>query len=189
LGFKSHNGSLFTLNYLTDGLAIPTSHFLNLTPGRSFWSLAMNDQAFHSSSEDDSGNRSNSAVLKRLPGTAQPLTVLVVEDSADVRMMMRILLEMEGYRVVEAEDGLRAVELAIAERPALIMMDLHLPLLDGLGATGRIREHLRDVRVVALSGYETPEHRMAALAAGCTDYLVKPLDFKQLDRILAGLAC
>jgi CheY-like chemotaxis protein len=114
---------------------------------------------------------------------------MVVEDSADVRMMMKILLEMDGYHVIEAADGLRAVELAIRERPALIMMDLQLPLLDGLAATGRIREHLQDVQVVALSGHATPEHRLAALAAGCTDYLVKPLDFKHLDRILAGLAC
>jgi CheY-like chemotaxis protein len=148
----------------------------------------MNDQTIQSSSSADADSIS-SAVLKRRPGAAQPLTVLVVEDSADVRMMMRILLEMEGYRVIEAEDGLRAVELAIAERPVLIMMDLHLPLLDGISAARRIREHLHDVRVVVLSGYETPEHRTAALAAGCTDYLVKPLDFKHLDRILANLAC
>jgi CheY-like chemotaxis protein len=178
------------LDHLASGLDIHASRFLNLTPERSFWSLAMNDQTIHSASADAGNNRSSSAVLKQRPGgAARPLTVLVVEDSADVRMMMRFLLEMEGYRVIEAADGLRAVELAIAEHPALIMMDLHLPLLDGLTATGRIREHLRDVRVVALSGYETPEHRMAALAAGCTDYLVKPLDFKHLDRILAGLAC
>src|ERR1044071_1084546 len=108
------------------------------------------------------------------------LTVMVVEDSEDIRSMMRILLEMEGYRVVEAADGLRAIELAINERPALIMMDLSLPLLDGLSATARIREHLRDVPIVAISGHATPDYRMAAINAGCTDYLLKPLDFKRL---------
>ena len=112
---------------------------------------------------------------------------MVVEDSADIRMMMRILLEMDGYRVIEAADGLRAIELAINERPALIMMDLSLPLVDGLAATGRIREHLPDVPIVALSGYVTDDYRSAALAVGCTDYLVKPLDFKLLNTILSRL--
>jgi CheY-like chemotaxis protein len=145
----------------------------------------MNDQTLHHAHVKTGGP---------LPGgrtgeAAAPLTVMVVEDSADVRMMMRILLEMEGYRVVEASDGLEAVEMAVRERPVLIMMDLSLPRLDGLAATGRIREQLREVQVVAISGYATAEHRMAALAAGCSDYLVKPLDFKHLDRILAGLSC
>lgn len=127
------------------------------------------------------------AVLQGLT-TAIPLTVMVVEDSADIRMMMKILLEMDGYRVVEAADGLRAVELAVNERPALIMMDLDLPLMDGLAATGRIREQLPDVPIIALSGHTTDDYRSAALAVGFTDYLVKPLDFKLLDTILSRLS-
>jgi CheY-like chemotaxis protein len=119
--------------------------------------------------------------------SASPLTVMVVEDSADIRMMMRILLEMDGYRVIEAADGLRAIELAVEERPALIMMDLNLPLVDGLAATGRIREQLPDVPIVALSGHATEDYRSAAMAVGCTDYLIKPLDFKLLDTILSRL--
>ena len=116
-------------------------------------------------------------------------TIMVVEDSDDIRMMMRYLLEMEGYCVLEATDGLQAVELALSERPCLIMMDLSLPLLDGLAATYRIREHLNDIPIVALSGHTTADYRSAAFAAGCTDYLVKPLDFKLLDTILARLSC
>lgn len=114
---------------------------------------------------------------------------MVVEDSEDIRSMMRILLEMEGFSVIEAADGLRAVELAINERPALIMMDLTLPLLDGLSATARIREQLRDVPIVAISGHATPDYLMAAINAGCTDYLLKPLNFKRLDEILNSLSC
>jgi two-component system, cell cycle response regulator DivK len=125
----------------------------------------------------------------RQPSSHAPLTVMVVEDSEDIRSMMRILLEMDGYRVVEASDGLRAIELAVIERPALIMMDLTLPLLDGLAATARIRERLSDVPIVAISGHATPEYRMAAINAGCTDFLLKPLDFKRLDEILHGLSC
>ena len=127
------------------------------------------------------------AVLKT-PPVAAALTVLVVEDSADIRMMMRILLEMDGYRVIEAADGLRAIELAVEERPALIMMDLNLPLMDGLAATVRIREYLPDVPIVALSGHASEDYRSAALAVGCTDYLIKPLDFKLLDTILNRLS-
>jgi CheY-like chemotaxis protein len=141
----------------------------------------MDDQALHSTHA-----KANSPAL-RSRSSAAPLTVMVVEDSEDVRLMMRILLEMEGYRVIEAADGLQAVEMAINERPALIMMDLNLPLLDGLAATNRIRQCLSDVPVVALSGHVTDEYRSAAFAAGCTDYLVKPLDFNQLHNILNSL--
>ena len=131
--------------------------------------------------------RADSAALRSRASIA-PLTVMVVEDSEDVRLMRRILLEMEGYRVIEAADGMRAVEMALSERPALIMMDLNLPLLDGLAATRHIRKHLSDVPVVALSGHVTDDYRSAALAAGCTDYLVKPLDFTQLHNILNSLS-
>ena len=70
---------------------------------------------------------------------------LLVEDFEDSRFMMRRLLEMAGYGVVEASDGEQAVELAVQERPALILMDLSLPKLDGLAATKTIRQH-RDRR-------------------------------------------
>ena len=141
-----------------------------------------NNQGLHSSYINADGPS------LRSPSSAVPLTVMVVEDSEDIRLMMKILLEMEGYRVIEAADGLRAIDLAINERPALIMMDLTLPGLDGLSATGRIREHLPDVPVVVLSGHTTDDYRSAAFAAGCTDYLVKPLDFKLLDNILSRLS-
>jgi CheY-like chemotaxis protein len=112
---------------------------------------------------------------------------MVVEDSKDVRLMMRVLLEMEGHRVIEAGDGLEAVEMAILEHPSLIMMDLTLPRLDGLAATRRIRQHLPDVTIVALSGHTTEDYRSAAIAAGCSGFLIKPLDFKLLDDILSHL--
>jgi CheY-like chemotaxis protein len=151
---------------------------------KSFATHVMSNQTLHPVSA-----RTDGPLPKGRKSAAAPLTVMVVEDSSDVRLMIRILLEMEGYRVIEASDGLQAVEMAIRERPALIMMDLSLPRLDGLAATGRIRAELRNVQVVAISGYASPEHRLAAMAAGCADYLVKPLDFKHLDRILASLTC
>ena len=116
-------------------------------------------------------------------------TVLVVEDFEDNRFMMRRLLEMSGYRVLEAINGEEAVEIAKRERPGLILMDLSLPLLDGLAATRRIRQHkeLRDVPIVAVSAHDTADYHADALAAGCNDYVTKPIDFDQLEALLGRL--
>ncbi|HEX8422336.1 MAG TPA: response regulator, partial [Pyrinomonadaceae bacterium] len=116
-------------------------------------------------------------------------TVLVVEDFEDNRFMMRRLLEMSGYRVLEAINGEEAVEVARRERPGLILMDLSLPLLDGLAATRRIRQHedLRDVPIVAVSAHDTADFHADALAAGCNDYVTKPIDFDQLEALLGRL--
>jgi two-component system cell cycle response regulator DivK len=120
---------------------------------------------------------------------SSPPTVMVVEDFEDNRFMMRRLLEMSGYRVLEAINGEEAVELAHRERPELILMDLSLPQLDGLAATRRIRQHsdLRDVPIVAVSAHDTADFHADALAAGCNDYVTKPIDFDQLEALLDRL--
>lgn len=116
-------------------------------------------------------------------------TVLVVEDFEDNRFMMRRLLEMSGYRVVEAVNGEQAVEVAATERPDLILMDLSLPKLDGLAATRRIRQSngLADVPIVAVSAHDTSDFHADALAAGCNEYVTKPIDFDQLESLLKKL--
>jgi two-component system, cell cycle response regulator DivK len=116
-------------------------------------------------------------------------TVLVVEDFEDNRFMMRRLLEMSGYRVVEAVNGEQAVELAAEERPDLILMDLSLPKLDGLAATRRIRQNygLAEVPIVAVSAHDTSDFHADALAAGCNEYVTKPIDFDQLESLLKKL--
>ena len=118
-----------------------------------------------------------------------PPVVMVVEDFEDNRFMMRRLLEMSGYRVLEAINGEEAVELAHRERPQLILMDLSLPQLDGLAATRRIRQHadLREVPIVAVSAHDTADFHADALAAGCNDYVTKPIDFDQLEALLSRL--
>jgi two-component system, cell cycle response regulator DivK len=122
-------------------------------------------------------------------GSTPPPVVMVVEDFEDNRFMMRRLLEMSGYRVLEAINGEEAVELAHRERPQLILMDLSLPQLDGLAATRRIRQHvdLRDVPIVAVSAHDTADFHADALAAGCNDYVTKPIDFDQLEALLNRL--
>lgn len=113
-------------------------------------------------------------------------TVLVVDDSADIRELTRLQLVMLGCRVVEAADGREAVELAGKERPALILMDLTMPVLDGLEAARLIRgvAGICDVVIVAFTALHSGECRASALAAGCDDYIQKPLDFEQLSGLL-----
>ena len=130
----------------------------------------------------------NRHILHRVRTTRQP-KILVVEDHDDTREMLHTLLETWGCRVVEACNGLEAVEAASRERPEMILMDGSLPFLDGLAATRRIRENgLGDqVKILALDGWGTPSYRAAALAAGCDDSIMKPLDFDRLHNHLAPL--
>ena len=111
---------------------------------------------------------------------------LVVEDFEDSRFMMRRLLEMAGYLVLEASDGEQAVKMALDAHPALILMDLSLPKLDGLSATREIRKKrgFRNVPIVAVSAHDSPQTRAEALAAGCNEYVTKPIDFDILNDVL-----
>jgi len=116
-------------------------------------------------------------------------TVLLVEDTEDNRFMMRRLLEMSGYAVIEATNGEEAVRLAESERPALILMDLSLPVLDGLAATRAIRklDGFKETPIVAVSAHDTSDFQSEALAAGCNSYITKPIDFSQLETLIARL--
>ena len=111
---------------------------------------------------------------------------LVVEDFEDSRFMMRRLLEMAGYEVLEASDGEQAVQMAVEAKPALILMDLSLPKLDGLAATREIRQKkgLKRIPIVAVSAHDSPESRTEALQAGCDEYVTKPIDFDHLHSLL-----
>jgi two-component system, cell cycle response regulator DivK len=113
--------------------------------------------------------------------------VLIVEDHEDTRFLLKCLLVARGFDMLEAVNGEEAIEVAERLRPALILMDISLPRLDGLAATRRMRElsTLRDVPIIFLSGHAEPSWRAKALDAGCDDFLVKPLDITMLDRVLA----
>ena len=116
-------------------------------------------------------------------------TILLVEDTEDNRFMMRRLLEMSGYHVVEATNGEEAVRLAESERPDVILMDLSLPVIDGLAATRAIRKlnGFGKVPIVAVSAHDTSDFQADALAAGCDSYITKPIDFSQLEVLIARL--
>ena len=119
----------------------------------------------------------------------KPLTVLLVEDTEDNRFMMRRLLELDGYRVVEAMNGEEAVKLAKAECPQLILMDLSLPVIDGLAATRLIRK-LPDCQrtpIIAVSAHDTADFQSEALLAGCNSYITKPINFNELETLIGQL--
>ena len=116
-------------------------------------------------------------------------TVLLVEDTEDNRFMMRRLLEMTGYRVVEAMNGEEAVKLARAEMPQLILMDLSLPVIDGLAATRLIRKlpEFETTPIIAVSAHDTSDFQSEAIQAGCNRYITKPIDFNELEELIAEL--
>lgn len=115
--------------------------------------------------------------------------VLLVEDTEDNRFMMRRLLEMSDFEVLEATNGEEAVKVAASERPEIILMDLSLPVMDGLAATRRIRglEELRHVPIIAVSAHDTADFHSEALASGCDAYITKPIDFAELEDLVNRL--
>ncbi len=117
------------------------------------------------------------------------LTILIVEDVDDTRYVMRLALEQLGYSVIEAEDGEMAVEIALRERPDIILMDLSLPLLDGIAATTSIRgnEKMREVPIIALTGHQKMDLRTEAKASGFNAFVTKPIDIDFLDGLIKGL--
>lgn len=116
-------------------------------------------------------------------------TILVVEDYEDTSLAMRLALEDLGYRIFEASDGEQAVRLALQERPEVILMDLSLPVLDGLSATRRIREHpeMASTIIVAVTAHQESDYRSKALEAGCNAYVTKPIDFEWLSGLISSL--
>ena len=118
-----------------------------------------------------------------------PLTVLVVDDFDDTRLLLRTWLERRGFRVVEAENGLQAINQAESESPDLIIMDMQMPQLDGLSATRRIRDlkSMRSVPIVAVSAYGAEQFRDQALAAGCNEYVSTPFEPATLEGIISSL--
>ena len=116
-------------------------------------------------------------------------TVLLVEDTEDNRQMMRRLLEMSGFRVVEATNGREAVEVASQVQPQIILMDLSLPIIDGLAATRQIRNQpeLNQVPIVAVSAHDTADFHSEALDAGCDAYVTKPINYTELEHLVTRL--
>lgn len=113
-------------------------------------------------------------------------TIMVVEDYDDTRLLLKKGLEGLGYSVLEASNGQEAVDIAGRERPDLILMDLDLPILDGIAATQRIRQQadLENVPIVAVTAYPMSYTHVKAFAKGCDEYMPKPIDMTELANLV-----
>src|ERR1044072_1447134 len=120
---------------------------------------------------------------------AEPQTVLLVEDTEDNRFMMGRLLEMTGYRVIEAMKGEEAVKLAREGWAQLSLMDLSLPVIDRLAATRLIRKlpDFKSTPIIAVSAHDTSDFQSEAIAAGCNSYVTKPIEFNELEQLIGQL--
>ena len=119
----------------------------------------------------------------------RPPLILVVDDSADHLAMISLDLQQQGYRVVTATNGEEAVSVATYTHPDLILMDISMPTLDGLGATRRMRDNgaLRTIPIVAVTAFGTEGFQRAAYDAGVSGYLTKPIDFDRLHQLVSRL--
>jgi two-component system cell cycle response regulator DivK len=102
--------------------------------------------------------------------------ILVVEDQEDNRQILRDLLSNVGYEMIEAEDGVQAIEQAAKHRPDLILMDIQLPLMDGYEATRRIKADpdLKSIPIIVVTSYALSGDEEKARLAGCDAYVAKP---------------
>src|SRR5258708_4448976 len=123
------------------------------------------------------------------PIAGEATVILVVDDAADNVAILSLDLQQVGYRVVTATNGEEAVSVARAIGPNLILMDISMPRLDGLGATRKIREidQLREVPIIAITAFDTEVFKPAPYDAGVSRYLTKPIDFDRMHQLIGRL--
>ena len=114
----------------------------------------------------------------------EPPTVLVVDDDEDIREMMVFKLRAAGYRTLEAGDSRTAMALAMGERPQLVLLDVSLPGMDGLGFCYELHSSAQtaNIPVMMISGHGTPDDIRLGHSVGAEDYLVKPFSLAELMR-------
>jgi two-component system cell cycle response regulator DivK len=114
-------------------------------------------------------------------GSSKSLVLLAEDNEATAELTKRIL-EMFGYQVTVARNGLEAVEKAVAELPDVIVMDIHMPVMDGLEAASRIRNEprTRSIPILAATAKAMYRDKEKCLASGCNDYIAKPFTHTQL---------
>ena len=115
-----------------------------------------------------------------------PQRVLVVEDNESNMILFARVIEAEGYELLRAEDGIIALDLLAREKPDLILLDINIPGVHGLDLAGRLKadHRLADVPLVATTANVLQGDRERCLEAGCDDYLPKPLDIRELRKLM-----
>jgi two-component system cell cycle response regulator DivK len=118
----------------------------------------------------------------------KPPRILIVEDNQDNRMLLIDMLDALNYEAIEAVDGVEGVEIAIREKPSLILMDLSLPRKDGWQAARELKANaeVAHIPIIALTAHAMVGDRDRALEAGCDDYLSKPISLADLTRKIAS---
>ncbi|WP_298816167.1 response regulator [Chloroflexus sp.] len=111
-------------------------------------------------------------------------TIMVVEDESATRRLYRFLLQNSGYNVVEAEDGVDALEKLMVHKCDLIITDMNMPRMDGLDLVRTLRQNQSQVYVIMVTAFGTPDTEKKAFRAGVNEYLTKPFDFDELERRL-----
>jgi CheY-like chemotaxis protein len=119
--------------------------------------------------------------------TAGPRRILLADDNADAREMLRTLLQMDGHTVTEAGDGATAIRMTVENPPDVLLLDIGLPGMDGFEVAVRVKRLGSRVRLVALSGYGDPAFREHAQEVGFDAYLVKPVAPEEVARVLSAL--
>lgn len=147
---------------------------------------AVDDEITHDLS---SGQHSDATASDTNDLSQRDFLILVVDDAVDNIVLLSLDLQQQGYRVVTASNGEEAVRVAALANPDIILMDIGMPQLDGLGATRKIREKeaLRTVPIIALTAFSTDGFRRAAYDVGFDGYLVKPINFDRLHELIRGL--
>jgi CheY-like chemotaxis protein len=120
-------------------------------------------------------------------GDNASITVLVADDNDVAQRLCRRVLEKAGYKVLIAADGLQAVEVALSQRPAMILMDVAMPGIDGIEAMRRIKTEIPSQPIVIASAHSMASDRERFLAAGADDILSKPFRLADLVAIVAKL--
>ena len=115
--------------------------------------------------------------------------ILIVEDHPEIRRVLRAQLEWLGFAVIVAKNGKEGIDVAIAEKPDLILMNTMMPEMDGSQATRTLRTNAgtKDIPILAVTGMFRPDDLQSSIEAGCNDYIVKPFSVEELQKKVSAL--
>ena len=115
--------------------------------------------------------------------------ILIVEDNPRNMKLLEMTLRAKGYTLLTATDGGEALDMAVRERPDLIIMDIQLPKVNGLAVTRKLREtpEFRHTPIIAITAYAMKGDREKAIEAGCDAYLPKPINTRELPEVIAAM--
>ena len=115
--------------------------------------------------------------------------ILIVEDNHQNRCLMVDILRVHGYEILEARDGMEGLKMAQLHKPDLILLDMQMPVMDGLEAARLLKANpeTRGIRILAVTSFAMKGDRERILAAGCDEYMAKPIDTRQLPVLVRQL--